>query len=133
MQVVQYLAGCGLQSCGMLVSKGYPDIGWNPVEGERYLDFLRFAVFCNGDCLNSFETGSMFSVSCCDNHGPEFLHSNLIRRKRGGECQCCGEASDPSSRMFWPCSSWRRRGWAAGSNEGGNRDITGSLQRQANT
>lgn len=40
----------------MLVSKGYPDIGWNPVEGERYLDFLRFAVFCNGkiDCLRSF-------------------------------------------------------------------------------
>lgn len=48
-QVVQYLAGCGLQSCVMLVRKGYPDIGWNPVEGERYLDFLRFAVFCNGD------------------------------------------------------------------------------------
>lgn len=35
----------------MLVSKGYPDIGWNPVEGERYLDFLRFAVFCNGNLL----------------------------------------------------------------------------------
>lgn len=32
----------------MLVAKGYADIGWNPVEGERYLDFLRFAVFCNG-------------------------------------------------------------------------------------
>lgn len=48
LQVVRYLAGCGLQSCQMLVSKGYPDIGWNPVEGERYLDFLRFAVFCNG-------------------------------------------------------------------------------------
>lgn len=47
-QVVRYLAGCGLQSCPMLVAKGYPDIGWNPVEGERYLDFLRFAVFCNG-------------------------------------------------------------------------------------
>lgn len=53
LQVVQYLAGCGLQSCVMLVRKGYPDIGWNPVEGERYLDFLRFAVFCNGK-LNSF-------------------------------------------------------------------------------
>lgn len=40
----------------MLVSKGYPDIGWNPVEGERYLDFLRFAVFCNGrmNCLGLF-------------------------------------------------------------------------------
>lgn len=32
----------------MLVGKGYRDIGWNPVEGERYLDFLCFAVFCNG-------------------------------------------------------------------------------------
>ncbi|XP_029031557.1 ryanodine receptor 2 isoform X4 [Betta splendens] len=48
-KVVQYLAGCGLHSCPMLVVKGYPDIGWNPVEGERYLDFLRFAVFCNGE------------------------------------------------------------------------------------
>lgn len=41
----------------MLVCKGYPDIGWNPVEGERYLDFLRFAVFCNGDCRNSVKAG----------------------------------------------------------------------------
>ncbi|XP_069548702.1 ryanodine receptor 2 [Brachyistius frenatus] len=50
-KVVQYLAGCGLQSCPMLVAKGYSDIGWNPVEGERYLDFLRFAVFCNGESV----------------------------------------------------------------------------------
>ncbi|XP_021789854.1 ryanodine receptor 2 isoform X13 [Papio anubis] len=50
-KVVRYLAGCGLQSCQLLVSKGYPDIGWNPVEGERYLDFLRFAVFCNGESV----------------------------------------------------------------------------------
>ncbi|TRY59413.1 hypothetical protein DNTS_004316 [Danionella cerebrum] len=50
-KVVQYLAGCGLQSCVMLMSRGYPDIGWNPVEGERYLDFLRFAVFCNGESV----------------------------------------------------------------------------------
>ncbi|KAM4598949.1 ryanodine receptor 2 [Fundulus diaphanus] len=50
-KVVQYLAGCGLQSCSMLVAKGYTDIGWNPVEGERYLDFLRFAVFCNGESV----------------------------------------------------------------------------------
>lgn len=48
MQVVKYLAGCGLQSCPMLLSKGYPDIGWNPCGGEKYLDFLRFAVFVNG-------------------------------------------------------------------------------------
>lgn len=49
LQVVSYLAGCGLQSCPMLLAKGYPDIGWNPCGGERYLDFLRFAVFVNGE------------------------------------------------------------------------------------
>lgn len=49
-KVVTYLAGCGLQMCPMLLSKGYPDIGWNPCGGERYLDFLRFAVFVNGQC-----------------------------------------------------------------------------------
>lgn len=47
-KVVKYLAGCGLQSCPMLLAKGYPDIGWNPCGGEKYLDFLRFAVFVNG-------------------------------------------------------------------------------------
>ncbi|KAI1893681.1 hypothetical protein AGOR_G00126200 [Albula goreensis] len=50
-KVVTYLAGCGLQSCPMLLSKGYPDIGWNPCGGERYLDFLRFAVFVNGESV----------------------------------------------------------------------------------
>ncbi|XP_064408728.1 ryanodine receptor 1 isoform X5 [Latimeria chalumnae] len=50
-KVVSYLAGCGLQSCLMLLAKGYPDIGWNPVGGERYLDFLRFTVFVNGESV----------------------------------------------------------------------------------
>ncbi|XP_046872563.1 ryanodine receptor 3 [Hypomesus transpacificus] len=50
-KVVTYLAGCGLQSCPILLDKGYPDIGWNPIEGERYLSFLRFAVFVNGESV----------------------------------------------------------------------------------
>ncbi|NWI74403.1 RYR2 protein, partial [Dryoscopus gambensis] len=50
-EVVTYLAGCGLQSCPVLLSKGYPDIGWNPIEGERYLSFLRFAVFANSESV----------------------------------------------------------------------------------
>uniref|UniRef100_A0A3Q3W1X0 Uncharacterized protein n=2 Tax=Percomorphaceae TaxID=1489872 RepID=A0A3Q3W1X0_MOLML len=50
-KVVTYLAGCGLQCCPMLLAKGYPDIGWNPIEGERYLSFLRFAVFVNGESV----------------------------------------------------------------------------------
>lgn len=36
----------------MLLAKGYPDIGWNPCGGEKYLDFLRFAVFVNGLIFN---------------------------------------------------------------------------------
>lgn len=62
-QVVRYLGACGLRSCALLVSKGYPDIGWNPVEGERYLDFLRFAVFCNGTITFSSE---FWYLSCVE-------------------------------------------------------------------
>uniref|UniRef100_A0A6I8NPW3 Ryanodine receptor 3 n=1 Tax=Ornithorhynchus anatinus TaxID=9258 RepID=A0A6I8NPW3_ORNAN len=50
-KVVTYLAGCGLQSCPLLLARGYPDLGWNPIEGERYLSFLRFAVFVNGESV----------------------------------------------------------------------------------
>lgn len=39
------------QSNSELVAKGYPDIGWDPVEGERYLDFLRFCVWINGESV----------------------------------------------------------------------------------
>ncbi|KAM9591511.1 LOW QUALITY PROTEIN: ryanodine receptor 1-like [Morphnus guianensis] len=44
-KVVMYLVSCPM------LSKGYPDIGWNPCRGEHYLDFLRFAVFVNGMCV----------------------------------------------------------------------------------
>ncbi|OBS66162.1 hypothetical protein A6R68_05298, partial [Neotoma lepida] len=33
------------------VGLGYPDVGWNPIEGERYLSFLRFAVFVNSESV----------------------------------------------------------------------------------
>ncbi|XP_053489969.1 ryanodine receptor 1-like [Ictalurus furcatus] len=49
--VVKYLASCGLQRCTMLLSKGYPDISWNPCGGGKYLDFLRFAVFVNASLI----------------------------------------------------------------------------------
>lgn len=60
--MVTYLAGCGLQSCPMLVAKGYPDIGWNPIEGERYLSFLRFAVFVNGTTAVTISTLFLFAT-----------------------------------------------------------------------
>lgn len=48
-KIAIYLSRCGLQSNSDLVEKGYPDLGWDPVEGERYLDFLRFCVWVNGE------------------------------------------------------------------------------------
>ena len=47
-KVTVYLSRCGQQSNQELLSKGYPDIGWDPVDGERFLDFLRFCVWVNG-------------------------------------------------------------------------------------
>ncbi len=46
-----YLSRCGLQMNSELFAKGYPDIGWDPVEGERFLDFLKFCVWVNGDSV----------------------------------------------------------------------------------
>lgn len=50
-KIAIYLSRCGLQSNSELVEKGYPDLGWDPVEGERYLDFLRFCVWVNGKLI----------------------------------------------------------------------------------
>ncbi|KAH9379882.1 hypothetical protein HPB48_013786 [Haemaphysalis longicornis] len=38
-KIAAYMSRCGLQSNLELVDRGYPDVGWDPVEGERYLDF----------------------------------------------------------------------------------------------
>ena len=48
-KVTTYLSRCGLQANSELIAKDYPDIGWDPSEGERYLDFLRFCVWINGE------------------------------------------------------------------------------------
>ncbi|GFR86949.1 ryanodine receptor [Elysia marginata] len=48
-KIAVYLSRCGIQVNAELLEKGYPDIGWDPVEGERFLDFLRFCVWNNGE------------------------------------------------------------------------------------
>uniref|UniRef100_A0A914X500 RIH domain-containing protein n=1 Tax=Plectus sambesii TaxID=2011161 RepID=A0A914X500_9BILA len=48
-KVAVYLSRCGLQPNSELIAKSYPDLGWDPVEGERYIDFLRFCVWINGE------------------------------------------------------------------------------------
>lgn len=50
-KIAIYLSRCGLQANQELLDKGYPDVGWDPVEGERYLDFLRFCVWVNGESV----------------------------------------------------------------------------------
>ncbi|XP_035212318.1 ryanodine receptor-like isoform X2 [Stegodyphus dumicola] len=50
-KIAIYLSRCGLQSNQDLLDRGYPDVGWDPLEGERYLDFLRFCVWVNGESV----------------------------------------------------------------------------------
>lgn len=79
-QVVQYLADCGLQSCSMLVAKGYTDIGWNPVEAERYLDFLRFAVFCNGTLAQLEHSFTLLIVMNGDRGNSHSKYKELLKK-----------------------------------------------------
>ena len=50
-KIAVYLSRCGLTANTELLAKGYPDLGWDPVEGERFLDFLRFCVWVNGESV----------------------------------------------------------------------------------
>ena len=54
---------CGQQSNHKLVANGYPDLGWDPVEGERFLDFLRFCVWVNGELLEVWDLKNVFQLS----------------------------------------------------------------------
>uniref|UniRef100_A0A3Q3MUI7 Ryanodine receptor 2b (cardiac) n=1 Tax=Mastacembelus armatus TaxID=205130 RepID=A0A3Q3MUI7_9TELE len=103
--VVHYLAGCGLYSCPMLVAKGYPDFGWNPVEGERYLNFLRFAVFCNGESVEE----NAYVVLRLLIRRPECFGPALQGDGGGGLLAAMEEAirisEDPS--MDGPCNTYQ--------------------------
>lgn len=50
-RIAAYLSRAGVQANAEMIAKGYPDIGWDPVEGERFLDFLRFCVWVNGESV----------------------------------------------------------------------------------
>ena len=50
-KIAVYLSRCGLSTNSELVAKGYPDLGWDPVEGERFVDFLRFCVWVGGESV----------------------------------------------------------------------------------
>ncbi|KAL7671399.1 hypothetical protein ACOME3_006297 [Neoechinorhynchus agilis] len=50
-KIASYLSRCGTTRNEELFAQGYHDIGWDPVEGERFLDFLKFCVWVNGDTV----------------------------------------------------------------------------------
>ncbi|CAF0745111.1 unnamed protein product, partial [Didymodactylos carnosus] len=50
-KIASYLSRCGTTRNEQLILQGYHDIGWDPVEGERFLDFLKFCVWVNGDTV----------------------------------------------------------------------------------
>lgn len=77
----------------MLLSKGYPDIGWNPCGGEKYLDFLRFAVFVNGLIFNLLLKAIFNDITLFVKvFFPLLITVDMVflsscRRERGRECQ----------------------------------------------
>ncbi|KAI1309033.1 Ryanodine receptor [Halotydeus destructor] len=50
-KIAVYLSKCGFQSNQDLLDKGYPDIGWDPVEGSQYLGFFKTCVWVNGESV----------------------------------------------------------------------------------
>ena len=50
-KIAIYLSKCGFQSNQDLLDKGYPDIGWDPVEGAQYLGFFKTCVWVNGESV----------------------------------------------------------------------------------
>ncbi|XP_078000970.1 ryanodine receptor 2-like [Glandiceps talaboti] len=51
-KVISYLSTCGIQSNTRMMSLGKIDVGWDPVDGERYIDFLKQAVWVNDETVN---------------------------------------------------------------------------------
>uniref|UniRef100_A0A0A9WDJ1 Ryanodine receptor 44F n=2 Tax=Lygus hesperus TaxID=30085 RepID=A0A0A9WDJ1_LYGHE len=93
-KIAIYLSRCGLQSNSELVEKGYPDLGWDPVEGERYLDFLRFCVWVNGE---SVEENSNLVIRLLIRR-PECL-GPALRGEGEGLLQAIIEANKMSERL----------------------------------
>ncbi|XP_071832667.1 ryanodine receptor 2-like isoform X4 [Apostichopus japonicus] len=50
-KVISYMSQCGVQDNDRMLSMGKPLIGWDPVDGERYLDFMRHTVWVNGETV----------------------------------------------------------------------------------
>ena len=49
--IVQRLSRCGIQMNNDFSAAGYPDLGWDPIQGERFLEFLKFSVWVNGESV----------------------------------------------------------------------------------
>ncbi|VDQ02619.1 unnamed protein product [Trichobilharzia regenti] len=67
-----------------MLAKGYPDIGWDPVEGERFLDFLRFTVWVNGETVEE--------------------NANLVVRLLIRRPECLGPALRGGSKVIKPAA-----------------------------
>lgn len=101
-KIAMYLSRCGLQSNAELLEKGYPDIGWDPVEGERFLDFLRFCVWVNGmsryfvsyKIVQQMKLNTGFLLDCFYHSAGESVeeNANLVVRLLIRRPECLGPA-----------------------------------------
>ena len=64
--VIKCLCDCGLASNPTLLSRGVADIGWDPVVGERLLEFLKTTVWVSGESVeqNAFQVENRFVTEC---------------------------------------------------------------------
>ena len=51
-KVIAYLSKCGVHDNSRMIGMGKQPIGWDPLDGERYLDFMRHTVWVNGKWLH---------------------------------------------------------------------------------
>lgn len=64
-KVISFMSQCGVQDNDRMLSLGKPLIGWDPVDGERYLDFMRHTVWVNGEYLFEPLAEVAFSARVC--------------------------------------------------------------------
>lgn len=112
----------------MLLAKGYPDIGWNPCGGEKYLDFLRFAVFVNGLILVLMQRQNPIVLIIANSSRHNYSCFLGCRRECRGECQRGSTPPHSEARVLRPCPE--RRGWqrSVSGHRRGHQDIGGPCE-----
>ncbi|XP_075257500.1 ryanodine receptor 2-like isoform X3 [Convolutriloba macropyga] len=124
--VIKCLGDCGLASNSILLARGVADIGWDPVVGERLLDFLKTTVWVSGESVeqNAFQIVRMLV------RRPECL-GPALRAGGRGLLEAVAEAIDlqkTHNAILYPATaSSGSEGKSGDEREGGSESVGGHL------